>query len=185
MTSPRQSALTRSKWDDIHQADDARISSYAGRYAFVPFRNCPNSYPTNTTTRIQESGASWVKGMWKTEVESDLIGIGRPSSRWRETDLQYNPVTNKINNLPLEHAHDESSPNTFNRLSNPPCTLRATGWNRWDVTFHNPQDTFETPFDFHIPSRMIDKFKCRTHVTPSNTFTHDTVDNVSKEPELR
>ena len=94
MSTPRQSSFTRSKWDDIHQADDSRISTYAGRYAFVPHTNCPNTYPVNATTRIQESGGSWVSGKWKTEVESDLKGIGRPPTKWRADKLLYNPATN-------------------------------------------------------------------------------------------
>lgn len=163
MSVPRQTAFTRSKWDDFHQADDARISTYAGRYAFVPFMNCPNTFPVNSTTRIQESGNSWVSGKWKTEVESDLKGIGRPPTKWRTDDLLYNPATNAINNLPLEHAADEKFGLTFNRLTNPPCTLRSNGWNRWEPLIHNPQDTFETPFDFFIPSRDIDKVKNKTH----------------------
>jgi len=160
---PKQSALTRSKWDDIHQADDQRISTYAGRYAFVPFRNCYDSFPVNATTRLQESGNSWVTGKWRTEVESDLKGIGRPSVRVREDSLLYNPETNPMNLAGLSNADDESFPLNFNRLTNPPCTLRTTGWNRWQPLFHNPQANFETPFDHLIPSRDIDKEKCRTH----------------------
>jgi len=163
MSTPRQSSFTRSKWDDIHQADDSRISTYAGRYTFVPHTNCPNTYPVNATTRIQESGGSWVSGKWKTEVESDLKGIGRPPTKWRADKLLYNPATNEINNLPLENAADEVFPLTFNRMNNPPCTLRSSGWNRWEPLLHNPQDTFETPFDFFIPSRDIDKIKNMTH----------------------
>jgi hypothetical protein len=185
MCDIRQTSLTRSKWDGHHQADDSRISAYAGKYAFTPLRNCPISFPKDVTTRIQQSGVSWPKGYWKTEVESDLKGIGRPSSRWRETSLQYNPETNPITNAPLSHATDESSPNISNRLYNPPCTLRATGWNRWDTLFHNPQDTFETPFDFYIPSRSIDKYKNRTHEPAQNTYTEQVAGLIAKEQELR
>lgn len=167
---PRQTALTRPKWDDIHQADDLRIATFAGRYAFTPFRNCPASFPVNPTTRIQESGASYVSGKWKTEVESDLRGIGRPPTRWRADNLLYNPNTNDINNSGLTSLEDENHPQVFNRVSNPPCTLRATGWNRWQPLFHNPQSTFETPFDFFIPSRDIDKLKCRTHNVPMASY---------------
>ena len=51
MCTPRQTAFTRSKWDDVHQADDMRITSYAGTYAFTPYKNCPASFPMDTTTR--------------------------------------------------------------------------------------------------------------------------------------
>jgi len=195
MCTPRQSALTRSKWDDIHQADDMRITSYAGKYAFTPFRNCPASFPVNPTIRLQESGASWVTGKWRTEVESDLKGVGRPSTRWRlhssmdergpvspckNTDsLVYDPRTNEMNKAGMTNAQDENTPLTFNRLTNPPCTLRASGWNRWEPLLHNPQANFETPFDYFIPARDIDKYRTRTHTVPKTTYTEE------KAKELR
>jgi hypothetical protein len=166
----RQTNLTRSKWDDVHQADDMRISTYAGRYAFTPQLNCPDSFPVNPTIRLQQSGQSWVSGKWKTEVESDLKGVGRPPVKWRSEDLLYDPRTNPITNAGMTNAQDESNPTNFNRLVNPPCTLRATGWNRWQPLFHNPQVTFETPFDFFIPARDQDKMKCRSHKIPSQQF---------------
>jgi hypothetical protein len=175
-TNPKQANLTSSKWDDVHQADDQRISTYAGQYAFTPFLNCHNSFPVNVTTRLQDSGAGWVSGKWRTEVESDLKGVGRPPSRWRENKLLYNPETNAMNQAGYTNAPDENFPLNFNRLVNPPCTLRTTGWNRWQPLFHNPQATFETPFDHLIPSRDLDKFSCRTHKRPQGkTFTEEKI----------
>ena len=112
------------------------------------------------------SGASWPAGQWKTDVESDLKGINRFGSRIRCDEALYMPDTNKMNNLPLQAAPDESFPQLFQRMTNPPCTLRATGWNRWEGLPHQPQLTFETPFDRFIPSRMIDKEKAKTHEGP-------------------
>lgn len=162
----KQQALTRPKFDDFHQVDDARITSYALRYYVAPpDANCPTSYPVDATTRIQKSGASWVAGQWRTDVESDLKGINRFGSRVFNAVGRgvYNPDTNKMNNTPLAPAPDESVPLLFQRLVNPPCTLRATGWNRWQPMPHQPQQTFETPFDFFIPARLQDKERCRSH----------------------
>ena len=162
--SVKQQALTRAKFDDFHQSDDMRITSYALRYYLnTPDANCPTSYPVDVTTRIQKSGASWPVGKWKTDVESDLKGINRFGSRLRASKKLYNPETNAMNNTLLEAAPDESTPQLFQRIVNPPCTLRGTGWNRWTPLAHQPQLTFETPFDFHIPSRLLDKEKCKTH----------------------
>ena len=162
--SVKQQALTRPKFDDFHQSDDMRITSYAMRYYLnTPDTNCPTSYPVDATTRIQKSGASWPVGMWKTDVETDLKGINRLGSRvWTDKKL-YNPDTNRMNNTPLQAAPDESTPQLFQRLVNPPCTLRATGWNRWESLPHQPQLSFETPFDHFIPSKMLDKESCKTH----------------------
>lgn len=164
MTSVKQQALTRPKFDDFHQADDMRITSAALRYYInPPGANCPVSFPVDATTRLQKSGNSWPVGMWRTDVESDLKGITRFGSRVRTDGALYHPDTNKVNAVPLEAAPDESTPLLFQRLVNPPCTLRATGWNRWDHLPHNPQLNFETPFDHFIPSRLLDKEKCSTH----------------------
>lgn len=167
MTSPChpvQQALTRLRHDPFHQVDDMRITSYAARYYLnPPAANCPTTFPVNATTRIQKSGNSWVEGEWKTDVESDLKGIPRLGSKIRCESVQYNPDTNTMNSIPMKHAQDENVPMTFARLVDPPCTLRTTGWNRWQPLFHNPQETFETPFDFFIPSRDLDKEKFNTH----------------------
>jgi len=159
-----QQALTRLRHDPFHQVDDMRITSYASRYYLnPPAANCPTTFPVNATTRIQYSGNSWVEGEWKTDVESDLKGIDRLGSKIRADPVLYHPDTNRYNRTGLQHAQDEAVPLTFARLVDPPCTLRTTGWNRWDTLFHNPQETFETPFDFFIPSRHFDKEKFNTH----------------------
>ena len=92
-----------------------------------------------------------------------MKGISRFATKIRCNDGLYNPDTNAMNIKGLSHAKDENMPQTFARLVDPPCTLRTTGWNRWDHLFHNPQETFETPFDFFIPSRDADKEKYNTH----------------------
>jgi hypothetical protein len=163
-----QQALTRLRNDPFHQVDDMRITSYASRYYLnPPAANCPTTYSVQATTRLQKSGASWVEGEWKTDVESDLKGINRMASKIRCEDAQYHPEQNRMNRKGFQHAQDENLPMTFARLVDPPCTLRTTGWNRWHSLFHNPQETFETPFDFFIPSRGIDKEKYNTHSSRS------------------
>jgi hypothetical protein len=168
---PKQQAFTRNRYDDFHQADDMRITSYASRYYLnPPAARCPTTFPANPTIRLQQSGDSWLQGKWRTDVESDLRGVDRLGSRIRCDQVLYNPATNSMNQVPLANAPDEVVPLTFNRLNDPPCTLRCTGWNRWDPLFHNPQETFETPFDFYIPSRTLDKERYNTHSSDSCWF---------------
>lgn len=160
----KQQAFTRNRYDDFHQVDDMRISTYSSRYQLnAPAINCPTTFPANPTIRLQKSGDAWVRGKWRTDVESDLKGIGRLDSRIRCDQALYNPHTNEMNQIGVNNAPDQVVPLTFARLVDPPCTLRATGWNRWTPLFHNPQETFETPFDFFIPSRNLDKEKYNTH----------------------
>lgn len=163
-SEPKQQNLTHLRNDDFRQADDMRITGYALQYYVnAPGINCPTSFPVDATVRIQKSGASWVTGQWKTDVESDLKNINRLGTRVRCNDESYMPNKNSMNKTPLTPAPDESFPMLFNRLTNPPCTLRATGWNRWQPMPHNPQLTYETPFDFFIPSRFNDREKYKTH----------------------
>ena len=162
-TTVIQQSQTRPRFDDFHQMDDMRITSYSMRYYLnTPGINCPTTFPVQPTTRIQLSGDSWKTGKWRTDVESDLKGINRLNSRTKCDDLLYNKETNIFDNTPTESAPDGDFPLTFNRLFNPPTTLRATGWNRWDHLHHDPQETFEQPFDFFIPSRWNDRerFAC-------------------------
>ena len=149
---------TRSKYDNFHQEDDMRITSYAIRYQLdKPEHNCPSSFPAEPTIRLQYSGASWPEGQWRTDIESDLKNINRLGTRVKNNSIQYDPESNKMNKHPLVNAADLSLGNTSQRITNPPCTLRASGWNRWEYLLHNPQDNFETPFDFFIPSRTQSK----------------------------
>jgi hypothetical protein len=162
--SPKQQALTRLRNDDFRQADDQRITSYALRYYLgKPNHQCDVSFPVEATTRIQFAGDSFPQGKWRTDVESDLKNINRLGTRVRSDAHQYTPATNEFNTTPYTAAPDSSIPMGFNKLTNPPCTLRATGWNRWIDMPHQAQATFETPFDFLIPSRDLDKERCRTH----------------------
>lgn len=149
---------TRSKYDNFHQQDDMRITSYSIRYQLdKPEHNCPSSFPAEPTIRLQHSGASWLQGQWRTDIESDLKNINRLGNRVKNNAIQYNPETNKMNQNKMVNAPDLTLGVTYQRLYNPPCTLRATGWNRWETLPHNPQDNFETPFDFFIPSRTQSK----------------------------
>jgi len=161
----KQQSFTRGRYDDFHHMDDMRITSYAARYYLAPPEaNCQTSFPVNATARIQKSGDAWPVGQWRTDVESDLRGINRFSSRVRCDEGLYNPATNSLNQVPLGNAADTNFDQLFQRLTNPPCTLRCTGVNRFQPLLRNPQETFETPFDFFIPSKTLDKECMKTHV---------------------
>lgn len=182
--SPQQQSWTRPRMDAFHQMDDQRITSFALRYYInPPEANCPSMYPVEPTTRIQMQGNSWPAAQWRTDVETDLKGINRFGNRVRCDEKLYNPEQNKFNNTPLEDAQDGTFPLNFNRLHNPPCTLRASGWNRWDILFHNPQETFEQPFDWFVPSRDLVKEHMKTkprHPTKPFVPSYDPLADHSK-----
>lgn len=50
-----------------------------------------------------------------------------------------------------------AAPTEDTRLSNPPCTLRGTGWNRWEWLCHDPQERALVPFEWNTSYRIVVK----------------------------
>ena len=50
-----------------------------------------------------------------------------------------------------------AAPVESTRLSNPPCTLRATGWTRWEWLCWDPQERAIIPFDWNTSYRIVSK----------------------------
>jgi hypothetical protein len=48
-------------------------------------------------------------------------------------------------------------PTEDTRLSNPPCTLRSTGWNRWEWLCWDPQERAIMPFEWNVNYRIVAK----------------------------
>ena len=94
------------------------------------------------------------------DVDSDLLGITR---RFGLCDsAKYNPSrdgpgrTCKLRSVPTT-----SAPNSLDsedcRLSNPPCTLRGTGINRFEWLCRDPQETALEPFAGPVNYRAVAK----------------------------
>ena len=50
-----------------------------------------------------------------------------------------------------------AAPTESTRLSNPPCTLRSTGWNRWEWLCYDPQERAMIPFEWNVSYRTVVK----------------------------
>lgn len=57
-------------------------------------------------------------------------------------------------NTPVRACMD---PTENTRLSNPPCTLRGTGWNRWEWLCWDPQERAVIPFEWNVNYRIVAK----------------------------
>jgi hypothetical protein len=143
----------------------------------TPQNVCKPCHPSDPYIRLQGMGASVSRNTPLIDVDSELLGIVRNNSRCPERKYLPGcgiPIQGNANagacaacqkNSKLCLDHDKTAiefNNCFTntedtRLSNPPCTLRSTGWNRWEWLPLNPQDRVETPFDFEIDSRRIAK----------------------------
>jgi len=137
--------------------------------------------------RAQYMGANHVPGTSLIDVDSELMNITRPASQCPTQKYiphqsgtgmcsaprthTMGPSTDTVPQQQLNHEGFKNGMTTTNhmnfsncftptestRLSNPPCTLRGTGWNRWEWLCKNPQDRVEVPFDHMIDSVLMAK----------------------------
>lgn len=163
MTTPdnlKNQAFNRRLYDGAKMTDDLRVQTGPGRYQLdAPPQYCNATYAPEPTVRLQKWGASQNSEYMKTDVESDLFNINRPTTK--NISGQYNPATDKINKAPALPVKEESFPNTFSRLVDPPCTLRSSGWNRWEYLCQNPQEEVMIPFDWNVTTRLQQKDQFR------------------------
>lgn len=142
----------------------------------TPPNACEPCHPNDPYVRLQRTGVSLSKNTPIIDVDSELIGINRNLSDCPE--LKYLPSkdgsiycgasSNKVVGCQKNakvcldmknkvHFSDCFTPTEDTRLSNPPATLRGTGWNRWEWLCRNPQDRVEVPFDYKIDSVIVAK----------------------------
>lgn len=116
------------------------------------------------------------------DVETDLLNINRPATRC--PDGKYEPRCPNCNvvisgqpcgqgvsnvclncratlpkgamcNQDLVNLPDCHFPVENTRLSNPPSTLRGTGWNRFEYLCLDPQDNVLFPGEYDVPTRLV------------------------------
>lgn len=150
----------RRTYDGCKMTDDLRVTTGPGRYQLdEPNKYCDACFAPEPTIRQQKWGASLNSEFTRTDVESDLFNINRPTTK--AACNQYNPVENKVNSAGKQEVSECSFPQTFSRLVDPPCTGRAVGWNRWEWLCDNPQESVMIPFDNFITTRLQQKDQFR------------------------
>jgi hypothetical protein len=150
MAGKQDRAMTRYKYDTGKMVENNEISTGPGRYRL----GVPNAYGNavfvpDVTTRMQKWGAAHDMSSTKTDVESDLRNLARPPTR--AVCGQYDPTREAPRTLTA--MPEAEFPQTFARLVDPPCTLRGTGWNRWEWLCQNPQENVMMPFEWNTDSR--------------------------------
>lgn len=111
------------------------------------------------------SGDPWLQGSGGVSVCEDRLLI--------DIDSELHNLTRPATNCPAGMYHPTKTPfctsskdfgacldavaTEDTRLTNPPCTLRGTGWNRWEWLCRNPQENIEVPFDWNISSKLVAK----------------------------
>lgn len=149
-------SMTRYKHDVGKMVENNEISTGPGRWALgVPNAYGNAAYIPDVTTINQKWGASHIMTSTKTDVESDLKNLGRPTVR--TTCGQYQPEQGEALAAKLTPMPEADFPQTSSHLVDPPCTLRGTGINRWQWLCENPQENVLVPFEHLIDSRHASK----------------------------
>jgi hypothetical protein len=167
----KEQSFNRRTYDGCKTSDDLRVTTGPGRYQLdAPPQFCNAAFVPEPTTRIQKWGAAQNADFAKTDVESDLFNINRPTTK--TVCNQYDPAKDKINKGSATNAKEQSFPQTFSRLVDPPCTLRSSGWNRWEWLCDNPQEGVMMPFDNYVTTRLAAKDQYRPCIPkPINSTT--------------
>lgn len=113
---------------------------------------CKPCFVPDPSINVQRNGAALCPNL--IDVDSELLGLTRkashcPSKQYLPSDKAYCGAvpSDECNDLRAEHC----------RISNPSCTLRCTGWNRFEYLCKNPQDKVEIPFEWNINNRLVVK----------------------------
>ena len=195
-------SFNRLNYDTCEYKQNLAESVGPGEYQInKPPISCEPCYPYPPSVRLQHSGASVDTSKYMIDIDSEMLGITRraskcpskkflPQSSYCET-TSGQPGGQGVaagtksckNNLKRGQRCPDSNltnwkdcflPADETRLSNPPCNLRGTGWNRWEWLCLNPQDKVEMPFDSNISNRIIVKDNHRpcipTPISPYNSL---------------
>jgi len=147
LTTP---AMNRLMFDGPTYAAQLKQSVGPGQYVLSAYV-APHCEPCTQTDPEVSAGFGLGVGDCRetalVDVESDLQNIGR---KWtRAPSGQYRGDGSAPATCASSRAPDCRGIATVNtRLANPPCTLRGTGWNRWEWLCQDPQQHATTVLPF-------------------------------------
>lgn len=158
-------SFSRLNYDPCTYEHNIRQSVGAADYYIgAPRVDCRSCFPADPSVNLGFNhpgpvsggiGGTSCKNPSLTDVSSELFGITRKATNCPKG--KYIPTGSEFcseKNIPTDCT---ILPNESTRLSNPTCTLRGTGWNRWEWLCTDPQKQALVPFDFNISNRLIIK----------------------------
>ena len=175
-------SFNRLSYDACSYLYDLNESTKPGEYMLnKPKGTDGGCFFPDPTIRLNNNGNSICENN-TIDVDSELLGLNVKATKC--PSKQFNP--DKTPFCKTTHVKDcdfLSSEDT--RLSNPPCTLRGTGWNRWEWLCEDPQKKSIIPFEIGINNRIVVKDNHRaciptpleqTLMLPNNTISKNAYD---------
>ena len=157
-------ASTSLRNDSCSYEEKLRQTTGPGMYMLgTPANDCGNDctrdVPPDPYFRYQKFGPNACPPGKSVDDNSELKGLNYKSTKC--SNDQYLP--GKYSSKGACGASGTSSvrsclpPTEDTRLSNPPCNLHSTGWNRWEWLCWNPQDRAIIPFEWNTSYRIVAK----------------------------
>lgn len=152
-------SFSRLPYDTCSYKHQLAESIGSGEYQISTPNKCDPCFVPSPSIRLQRFGDSLCPSL--VDVDSELMGLTRKATK--DPCLHYAPQeTPYCTPTHLRECNDLDSENS--RLSNPPCTMRCRGWNRWEWLCKNPQDNALITFDWNVSNRIVVKDNHRPHI---------------------
>jgi hypothetical protein len=130
-----------------------------------PAISCEPCYPWAPTVRLQRQGDSIDTSKNLIDIDSELLNITRKDSKCPSKKFLPKCEGGACDQLKTQKGFCKDTCNTnfkdcffhqeSTRLSNPTCTLRGTGFNRWQWLCKDPQNDVFAPFDTNVSTRLL------------------------------
>jgi len=145
-------------YDNNSYVEQLQRSIGPGKYALnTPYDDCNTNMqfmPNDPYIRYQNYGPNTCTMKKAIDDNSELLGLNYKNSRCNENAYlpgKYNSTGCEVKTSIKPYAR----PTEDSRLSNPPCTLRATGINRWQWLCADPQERAIEDFSRLVNSKLL------------------------------
>lgn len=148
-------SFSRLNYDPCTYMHNIRQSVGAVDYQIgTPMPHCKACFSTDPSLRLGTGGVSTCRDKPLIDVDSELMGITRQA-----TNCPTQQFIPKGEYCSLQHFKDcrMDLPAEDTRISNPPCTLRGSGWNRWEWLCQDPQERVLLPFATNVNTNILMK----------------------------
>jgi hypothetical protein len=154
-------ASTSERYDSCSYEESLRRAVGPGMYQLGTPANdcasCAQDVPTDPYLRYQKWGPGSCAPGQAVDDGSELRGLSYKISKCSADSYLPGKYSSKAACQPSGIKAQCAAPTEDTRLSNPPCTLRGTGWNRWEWLCYNPQDRAMIPFEWNVSYRTVVK----------------------------
>jgi len=166
-------SFSRINYDSCAYDKKLAESTGPGEYLLKRPSNPETCFTGSPQIRYDRGAVSKFKHISVIDVDSELMGLNRTLAKCPESKL----LTGEKDHLQMCKADERFLYAEDTKLSNPPCTLKGHGWNRWEWLCENPQDKAIRGFNTNMSDRTIAKDTHRplvpTPLDATNSISND------------